>query len=130
MKVMVIHHGDAAGKALVERVKSTGVEVVEQAPRWPQFFHAIHIPPTPGEFRRDDAEKPDIVVVECSTDPSVGREVGGYIGETGFTRHIPVYLVDHPEDELYKARRRAPNAHLVTSSELENVLKEKVNAAG
>ena len=83
MKVMVIHHGDEAGNALVERVRSTGVEVVEQAPRWPHFFMPYIFRRRRAEFRREDAEKPDMVVVECSTDPSVGREVGGYIGETG-----------------------------------------------
>lgn len=129
MKVMVIHQGDEAGNALAERVKSLGVEVVEQPPTWPDFFYAIHIPPTPGQYQRAKDEQPKIVIVECSTDPSVGRECGGYLGETAFTRDIPVYLVDHPEDEIYKARRRAPNAKIVTSGQLEKAIGELAKAA-
>lgn len=129
LKVMVIHHGDEAGNALAERVRSLGAEVVEQEPKWPDFFYAVHIPFTPGQYHRDAAEQPKVIIVECSTDPSVGRECGGYFGETAFTRQIPVYLVDHPEDESYKARRRAPNAKLVTSGQLDRAISELLEAA-
>lgn len=122
MKVMVIHHGDRAGQALVERIQHLGVEVVEQSPRWPAFFHAIHQPPTPGQYHRPAKEQPNVVVVEASADPSVGREIAGYLGETAFTRHIPVFLVDHPEEEAHRAKRRAPNAKLVAPAQLEREL--------
>lgn len=129
MKVMVIHHGDEAGQALVDRVSHFDVEVVEQAPRWPAYFHAIHQPRTPGEFHRPSKEQPQAVIIEASTDPSVGREVAGYLGETAFTRHIPVFLVDHPENEAHRAKRRAPDAKVVTASQLDRELQAMLREA-
>ena len=126
MKVMVIHTGDARGAELAQRLAALGCEVSEQLAEWPGFFHAVHQPHTPGSLHRDPKDQPEVIVVEGSADPSTARECAGYLGETAFTRHIPVYLVDHPQDDEYRARRRAPRASLVTRGQLEQVLSEKL----
>jgi len=129
MRVTVIHTGDDRGARLVERVRALGCEVTEQLAVWPGFFQAVHQPHTPGSFHRPEKEQPQLVIVEGSSNPSVARECAGYLGETAFTRHIPVYLVDHPQEELHKARRRAPKAKLVTTGQLEKELAELLQAA-
>lgn len=126
MKVMVIHTGDARGVELAQRLAALGCEVTEQQAVWPGFFQAVHQSHTPGSLHRDPKEQPEVVVVEGASDPSTGRECAGYLGETAFTRHIPVYLVDHPEDQAYRARRRAPRATLVTRGQLEQLISEKI----
>lgn len=126
MKVLVIHNGDDNGKVLSERVAALGCEVTEQLAVWPGFFHAVHQPHTVGSFHRNPSEQPELVIVEGAGNPSVAREVAGYLGETAFTRHIPVYVVNHPEAEDHKAKRRAPQAELLTMGQLERRLSERL----
>lgn len=123
---MVIHQGDTEGKQLAERIRTIGCEVTEQPAVWPGFFTAIHQPYSSRTFHRPADEQPELVIVDATNNPSVAREIAGYLGETAFTRHIPVFIVNHPGDEAYKAKRRAPNASLYTIGEIEQYLVDKV----
>lgn len=122
MRVLVIHNGDDRGRTLAARVRALGHDVQEELAVWPTFFQAVHQPHTVGSFHRNPNEQPEVVVIEGAGNPGVGRECAGYLGETAFTRHIPVYLVDHPQDQMARAKRRAPHAHLVTTGQLEQRL--------
>src|SRR5690606_41444763 len=76
---MVIQEEGEARDKLVEYLKAGGAEVICSRPVWPGFFFMAK------------EERPDAVVVDCSP-PGYGRECAGYLGETGFTRHMPVQI--------------------------------------
>jgi len=117
MKVMVVHHGTAVGQALTERIKALNVEVFEQKPSWPSYF-----------FNAKE-ERPDVAVIDASEVPSHAREIAGYLGETGFTNRIRVFIVNMPEEERERTVWRAPNAKLVTLGQLEKLLAEMAEAS-
>lgn len=105
MKIMVIQEEGEARDKLVEYLKAGGAEVICSRPVWPGFFFMAK------------EERPDAVVVDCSP-PGYGRECAGYLGETGFTRHMPVLAYNVPLDEEARLRRRAPKAKIVQLQEI------------
>lgn len=105
---MIQDEGDSRDK-LVRYLEAGGAEVIVSRPVWPGFFH----------IAKD--ERPDVAVVDCS-EPGPGREVAGYLGETGFTRQIKVLAVNVPANRLERLKQRAPRAQAVQLDDLAEEL--------
>lgn len=111
MKVLVIQEEGEARDNLVQFLESGGAEVIAIRPTWPGFFHTAK------------EERPEVAVVDCS-EPGPGREVAGYLGETGFTRQIRVLAINVPAHRLDRLKARAPKAQAVQADDLGDVLRQ------
>lgn len=107
MKVMVIQEEGDARDRLEKFLESGGAEVTVSRPVWPGFFHVA------SEVR------PDVAIVDCSPTPGYGREVAGYLGETGFTNLIKVLAINVAPDEEDRTRKRAPRAKIINIDNLK-----------
>lgn len=110
MKVLVIQEEGASRDQLVAFLKEGGAEVVCSRPVWPGFFLTAK------------EERPDVAIVDCSGEPSHGRECAGYLGETGFTNRIKVFAINLPVDQIDRLKRRAPHAKVVNVENLKEAL--------
>lgn len=110
MKILVIQDEGSSRDKLVQFLEAGGAEVIASRPVWPGFFHVA----------KD--ERPDIAVVDC-TEPGPGREVAGYLGETGFTRQIKVLAINASPDRLERLKQRAPRARAVNLDDLADALR-------
>ncbi len=109
MKILVIQEEGETRDKLVQFLEAGGAEVIVSRPTWPGFF-----------FTAKD-ERPEIAVVDCS-EPGPGREVAGYLGETGFTNLIKVLAINVPNDRLERLKERAPKARPVHVDDLEEAI--------
>lgn len=107
---MVIQEEGQARDRLESFLRAGGAEVVTSRPTWPGFFHVAK------------EERPQVAIVDCSPVPGYGREVAGYLGETGFTNRIKVLAINVPPDQEDRLKRRAPKAKIVSLDDLEQEL--------
>jgi hypothetical protein len=95
-----------------EALRSLGATIVEDEPRWPLFFDTVV------------RERPDAIVIACSTLSQHAREAARYLGDGFNTRDIPVIVVDVPARELEETRAAALRAIIVARSDLASAVKK------
>lgn len=103
---------DSARNERRRALESTGMTVVEAAPRWPTFFDAV------------TAQRPDVIVIAASKIPTHAFEAARYLGEGFNTRNIPVLLVDVNPKDRARAQTSAPQSKIVERAVLVDAVKE------
>jgi hypothetical protein len=120
-KVLLLQfHTDPACAARREILGNLGVTLVEDEPRWPNFFDTV------------TAHRPDVIVIACSLLPSYAREAARYLGEGFNTRDIPLVLVDMPEKGRQEfedyVRRYQPRSTFANRENLSAAVKSLLGA--
>lgn len=97
---------------LVRALQRAGHRVVTAEPRHPDFVLGI-------EAMRP---KPDVVVVEGSMMPHLGRDAAGYLKDTKAFREIPVIFYNVKPEEAEAARKKVADAVFVDAAGLPDAI--------
>lgn len=73
-------------------------------------------------YRRIRLAPPDVVLVDCSTKASHGREVGRSLREAKSTRETPILLIDCPAEAQQALTAAVRGAVAIRSDELSSAL--------
>jgi hypothetical protein len=118
MSVLYLHFESPERDGRVSKLAKSGAHIIVSEPRWPGFFEQAK------------KEKPYAIAVDFSHAPSHALETADYLAKAKETRDASFFLLRVPEDRLEAAKKRLPQAVLVTEPELsERLAKAEKEAA-